>query len=391
MRNTKLVMNILWVLVVVLGVARLANTLFSLSISILLVVAAVAFALIHGAIRYRWSGVVTFLAICLVVSNILENTSILTGFPFGHYHYTDLANTKLFLVPWVVGPLYFSTGYLAWVLSIVLIGDVRRKGSWFTTFVVPFIASSFMVMWDLSFDPTSSTIQHLWIWEQGGGYFDSALFFRSEPGWIGADLETLCYVRTFQNGKLVAGLAMRTGLLRPMSRGTIRLRSSDPTEPPLLDPRLLSVDSDLRRLAIGVRESLNIAATAPMDQWIAGLDTTNHRHLGFSDGSLREDMDDDQMNAWLRANAEAFAHMAGGCRMGLDEDAVVDPQLRVHGLDGLRVVDISVLPVLVSGHPQAAVMAMAERASDLILDRPLERRDSERIEISSSAGSGAAD
>ena len=91
---------------------------------------------------------------------------------------------------------------------------------------------------------------------------------------------------------------------------------------------------------------------------IAGLNTTNLRHLGFSDGGLREDMDDAQMNAWLRANAESFAHMADGCRLGLDEDAVVDPQLRVQGLDGLRVVDISVLPALVSGHSQAAVMAM---------------------------------
>lgn len=68
--------------------------------------------------------------------------------------------------------------------------------------------------------------------------------------------------------------------------------------------------------------------------------------------------------------------MAGGCRMGLEEDAVVDPQLRVHGLDGLRVADISVLPAVPSGHPQAAVMALAERASDLILDRPLERLSS---------------
>ena len=136
-----------------------------------LLVAAVAFALIHGALRYRWSGVVTFLVMCLVVSNILENTSILTGFPFGHYYYTAAASAKLFLVPLVVGPLYFSTGYLAWVLAIVLIGDVRPKGSWFTTFAVPFIAAFFMVMWDLSMDPTSSTIQHRWIWEQGGGYF----------------------------------------------------------------------------------------------------------------------------------------------------------------------------------------------------------------------------
>jgi len=162
-------MNILWVLVVVLGVARLANTLFSLSIDIPLLFAAVAFALIHGALRYRWSGVVTFLVMCLVVSNILENTSILTGFPFGHYYYT--VGPKLFLVPLLIGPAYFATGYLAWVLATVLIGEVRPKGSWFTTFAVPFIASFIMVAWDLSMDPTSSTIQHIWIWEQGGGYF----------------------------------------------------------------------------------------------------------------------------------------------------------------------------------------------------------------------------
>lgn len=126
----------------------------------------------------------------------------------------------------------------------------------------------------------------------------------------------------------------------------------------------------------GVRESLDIAAAAPMNQWITGLDTSNLRQFGFSGGSLRADMDDDQMNAWLRANTESFAHMADGCRIGLDEDAVVDPQLRVHGLDGLRVADISVLPAVPSGHPPAAVMAMAERACDLILGRALERLSS---------------
>jgi len=86
-------------------------------------------------------------------------------------------------------------------------------------------------------------------------------------------------------------------------------------------------------------------------------------------------MSDQQMTAWLRANTEGSAHMAGACRMGLDENAVVDPQLRVHGLDGLRIVDVSVMPAVVSAHPQAAVMAIAERASDLILGRPVERHD----------------
>jgi len=163
---------VLWVLVVVYAVVELVNPVFPLHIHMpLVLLIPVVFGLIHGALRYKWSGILTFIVICLVVSNILENTSILTGFPFGHYHYTDVLGPKLFLVPLLIGPAYFATGYLAWVLGTVLVGDVRRKSSAFTTFAVPFIASFAMVAWDLGFDPTFSTIHHTWIWEQGGGYF----------------------------------------------------------------------------------------------------------------------------------------------------------------------------------------------------------------------------
>ena len=173
MRNTKLWMNVLWILVAGYGVAEFANRVFSLSIPLApLLLVLVAFALIHGAMRYRWRGMAAFIVICLVVSNILENTSILTGFPFGHYHYTSSGlGPKLFLVPVLIGPAYFSTGYLAWTLSNVLIGEVRRESSVFTTFAVPLIASFLMVMWDLCLDPGASTVGHVWIWEQGGGYF----------------------------------------------------------------------------------------------------------------------------------------------------------------------------------------------------------------------------
>src|SRR6267143_2815232 len=172
MRNTNLGRTILWVLVAVYAVALTANISFGLSIPIALVLlVSVAFALIHGAVRYGWRGIAIFIVICLVVSNILENTSILTGFPFGHYHYTDSLGPKLFLVPLLIGPAYFANGYLAWVLGNVLIGEVRRGSSAFMTFAVPFIAAFVMVMWDLTFDPRASTIQHQWIWEQGGGYF----------------------------------------------------------------------------------------------------------------------------------------------------------------------------------------------------------------------------
>src|SRR6266550_3369287 len=163
MRNTKSWINFLWALVVLLAVIRLATTAFSPSLTIPVVMAAAVFALIHGALRYRWSGIVAFLVVCLVVSNILENTSVLTGFPFGHYHYTS--GPMLFLVPWFIGPSYFATAYLAWMVGVVLIGDVRREVSWFTTVAVPVIGSAVMVMW-----------------EQGGGYFGVPL--TNYVGWF---------------------------------------------------------------------------------------------------------------------------------------------------------------------------------------------------------------
>lgn len=137
----------------------------------ILVLLLLGFVLFHGAERYRWSGIIVFIVIALVVSNILENVSILTGFPFGHYHYTDALGPKLFLVPILIGPAYIGTGYLAWVIATVLVDEVHRASSVFTTVAVPVIAAFVMVMWDLCFDPSYSTIAHRWIWEQGGGYF----------------------------------------------------------------------------------------------------------------------------------------------------------------------------------------------------------------------------
>src|SRR3989442_1820611 len=132
MRNTNMTRTILWVLAVAYAVALIANIVCGLSIPIAVVLSiSVAFALIHGAVRYGWWGIATFIVICLVVSNILENTSILTGFPFGHYHYTDVLGAKLSLVPVLIGPAYFATGYLAWVVRKLLVGAGRRGSSQF--------------------------------------------------------------------------------------------------------------------------------------------------------------------------------------------------------------------------------------------------------------------
>ncbi|HEY1388030.1 MAG TPA: carotenoid biosynthesis protein [Ktedonobacterales bacterium] len=164
---------ILWGLVALFGVLTLINSWLiphSIPTSVLVLIP-VAFALIHGSMRYGWGGILVFVIICLVVSNALENLSILTGFPFGHYHYTDGLGPKLFLVPLLIGPAYISTGYLAWVIGNVLVGDIRRSAGKFTLFATPFIAAFAMVAWDVCLDPTLSTILKFWIWEQGGGYF----------------------------------------------------------------------------------------------------------------------------------------------------------------------------------------------------------------------------
>ncbi len=129
---------LLWALVVVYAVLTLANAVAPNRIPVPILLPSLVFlpfgfALIHGTRRYGWGPMVIFLVICLAVSNVLENTSILTGFPFGHYHYTGALGPKLFLVPLLIGPSYFGTGYLAWVLSTVLLGDVRPKAGAFAT------------------------------------------------------------------------------------------------------------------------------------------------------------------------------------------------------------------------------------------------------------------
>ncbi|OGG14297.1 hypothetical protein A2773_06515 [Candidatus Gottesmanbacteria bacterium RIFCSPHIGHO2_01_FULL_39_10] len=112
-----------------------------------------------------------FLGVCMLVSNILENLSIITGFPFGKYNYTDILGLKLFAVPLVIGPAYFSVGYLSFVIGNILLDRVDGRLDRFHLVALPLVSSFIMVEWDLVMDPSSSTIQKLWIWHGGGGYF----------------------------------------------------------------------------------------------------------------------------------------------------------------------------------------------------------------------------
>jgi uncharacterized membrane protein len=161
-----------WILTAVVLVVLLTARLLPAAAAIaLLAVTQIAFTLLHGARRYGWRAVVAFYALTLIVSNAFENLSIVTGLPFGDYHYSDDLGAKLFLVPLVIGPTYAATGYLAWTMATVLLGDVRRGSAWLTTVGTPFVATFAMVLWDVALDPTAATVQQRWIWENGGGFF----------------------------------------------------------------------------------------------------------------------------------------------------------------------------------------------------------------------------
>lgn len=175
--------NLLWVLVAVFAVATVAGVFSSqLILTVLQLAIMVAFALLHGALRYRARGIAAFAVICLVVSTLFENLGVATGFPFGPYFYTDALGPKLFYVPLLIAPAYLGVGYMAWVLATILVGDVRRGADPLATFATPFVATFIMVLWDLALDPTASTVEKNWIWERGGGFF--GVPFSNFLGWF---------------------------------------------------------------------------------------------------------------------------------------------------------------------------------------------------------------
>jgi uncharacterized membrane protein len=167
---------LLWLLVAVYAVATLLPSFFPSALSLdaqlgVIVFLPLAFAVIHGAVRYGVAGVAVFLILCFGVSNAFENLGVVTGFPFGHYVYTDAMGPKLFVVPLLIGPAYFGAGYTSWVLASILLGDIDRRPDRLSLVTTPIVAAFIMVGWDVCFDPGSSTLGHLWIWRNGGGYF----------------------------------------------------------------------------------------------------------------------------------------------------------------------------------------------------------------------------
>ena len=152
-----------------------------------------------------------------------------------------------------------------------------------------------------------------------------------------------------------SGMTMSICQLRPESRGHIRIRSTDPFEPPEMQPNYLATDLDRRTAVAGMKAARAIAASTAMRPFIKrevkpGPDASN----------------DDALLEYCRNNGATIFHPSGTCKMGNDPLAVLDARLRVRGVQGLRVIDCSAMPTLVSGNTNAPAVMMAEKAADMI-------------------------
>jgi choline dehydrogenase-like flavoprotein len=152
-----------------------------------------------------------------------------------------------------------------------------------------------------------------------------------------------------------SGITLNSYTLRPKARGTVALRSPDPKAPPVVDPNFLGDPDDLRIAAEGVRISREIFGQPSLRKYI--------KTLHFPDESVRTKAD---YEAYARQYGRTSYHPTCTCKMGQDPMAVVDPQLRVHGLEGLRICDSSVMPSLVGSNTNAATIMIGERAADLV-------------------------
>jgi len=174
-KNTERWNLALWTLMVIYASSRFlqvfTNGIPMLTIVALHVVPPALFALIHGAMFYRARGILVFAGICLVVGNSFENLGVRTGFPFGHYFFTDVMGPKILVVPILLGLAYVGMAYLSWTLAVIILKEIERPlfGSRVVTLAV--VASAIMASWDLSMDSVWSTIVRAWIWRQGGVYF----------------------------------------------------------------------------------------------------------------------------------------------------------------------------------------------------------------------------
>lgn len=192
---------------------------------------------------------------------------------------------------------------------------------------------------------------------EGGG------FVRTQAGLEAPDMQyhfaPAYYVRHgFDNPTTGNGFGMGATLISPYSRGEVRLASANAQDSPLIDPNYFSDERDVQTMIRGTRIARQILTQPAFDPYRGDIFIPE-----------KEDASDNELADFLRQYSETLYHPVGTCKMGSDGAAVVNDRLEVHGVQGLRVVDASVMPVIVRGNTAAATMMIAEKAADLILEK----------------------
>ena len=184
---------------------------------------------------------------------------------------------------------------------------------------------------------------------------------RTDPKLIAPDIQVIFLDIPFIRPTMPApqdGFTLAFCLLRPRSRGSVLLASSDPDAPPLIDPGFLTDERDMTAMLAALRLTREIGGAPALDDW---------RREEVQPGPA-VDTEARERN-YLRRSTASYFHAVGTCRLGTDQGSVTDLDLRVHGIDGLRVADASVMPSIPAANPNATVLAIAERAAAILTPR----------------------
>ena len=190
-------------------------------------------------------------------------------------------------------------------------------------------------------------------------FAEGAAFLKTEPGLDRPDIQLHFVVAIVDDHArklhLGHGFSCHVCVLRPHSRGHVGLQSADPLAAPAIDPQYLSDPRDLAATIKGAKLMREILQAPPLAPY-------RHKELH----GTRDGMSDADWERHIRARADTIYHPVGTCKMGVDDMSVVNPELKVRGVEGLRVVDASVMPTLIGGNTNAPTIMIAEKAADMI-------------------------